>query len=133
MDEETALQAWKQMRSEIDPDNWLFVGTINPEMVDRAIEALEAVIKEETNCPEIPDSWIPVSKKLPEEKINPNTHDFEEVLCSTTFGDVRAYKFGTPYGWEKPHFWRGLNVMDEYVLAWMEKPEPWKGEQHETD
>ena len=47
MDKETALQAWKQMRSEIDPDNWLFVGTINPEMVDRAIEALEAVIKEE--------------------------------------------------------------------------------------
>ena len=59
MDKETALQAWKQMRSEIDPDNWLFVGTINPEMVDRAIEALEAVIKEETNLPEIPDSWIP--------------------------------------------------------------------------
>ena len=47
MDKETALQAWKQMRSEIDSDNWLFVGTINPEMVDRAIEALEAVIKEE--------------------------------------------------------------------------------------
>lgn len=93
-------------------------------------EAIELLEKAETNCPEIPDSWIPVSKKLPEEKINPNTHDFEEVLCSTTFGDVRAYKFGTPYGWEKPHFWRGLNVMDEYVLAWMEKPEPWKGEQH---
>ena len=96
-------------------------------------EAIELLEKAETNCPEIPDSWIPVSKKLPEEKINPNTHDFEEVLCSTTFGDVRAYKFGTPYGWEKPHFWLGLNVMDEYVLAWMEKPEPWKGEQHETD
>ena len=47
MDKETALQAWKQMRSEIDSDNWLFVGTINPEMVDRAIEALEAVIKGE--------------------------------------------------------------------------------------
>lgn len=74
--------------------------------------------------------WIPVSERLPEEKINPNTSDFEEVLCSTTFGDVRAYKFGTPYGWEKPHFWRGLNLMDEYVLAWMEKPEPWKGERN---
>ena len=49
MDKATALQSWKQMRSEIDPDNWLFVGTINPEMVDRAIEALEAVIKEESD------------------------------------------------------------------------------------
>lgn len=47
MDKEIALKAWKQIRSEIDTDNWLFVGTINPEMVDRAIEALEAVIKEE--------------------------------------------------------------------------------------
>lgn len=47
MDKETALKAWKRIRSEIDTDNWLFVGTINPEMVDRAIEALEAVIKEE--------------------------------------------------------------------------------------
>ena len=72
--------------------------------------------------------WIPVRERTPEEKINPNTSDFDEVLCSTTFGDVRAYKFGTPYGWEKPHFWRGLNLMDEYVLAWMEKPKPWKGE-----
>lgn len=66
--------------------------------------------------------WIPVSERLPEEKINPNTSDFEEVLCSTTFGDVRVYKFGTPYGWKEPHFWRGLNVMDEYVKAWMPKP-----------
>ena len=67
--------------------------------------------------------WISISECLPEEKINPNTSDFEEVLCSTTFGDVRVYKFGTPYGWKEPHFWRGLNVMDEYVKAWIPKPE----------
>lgn len=66
--------------------------------------------------------WVTVSEGLPEEKINPNTSDFEEVLCSTTFGDVRVYKFGTPLGWKEPHFWRGLNVMDEYVKAWMPKP-----------
>jgi hypothetical protein len=76
--------------------------------------------------------WIPVSDGLPEEKINPNTHDFEEVLCSTTFGDVRAYKFGKPFGWEKPHFWHGGGMMDEYVLAWVEKPEPWKGVRYGT-
>jgi hypothetical protein len=76
--------------------------------------------------------WIPVSDRLPEEKINPNTHDFEEVLCSTTFGDVRAYKFGKPFGWEKPHFWHGGGMMDEYVLAWVEKPEPWKGVRYGT-
>lgn len=73
--------------------------------------------------------WIPISERLPEEKINPNTSDFEEVLCSTTFGDVRAYKFGTPLGWKEPHFWNGCGMMDEYVLAWMPLPEPWKGEE----
>jgi len=77
-------------------------------------------------------NWIPVSDRLPKEKINPNTSDFEEVLCSTTFGDVRAYKFGTPWGWEKPHFWHGGGMMDEYVLAWVEKPEPWKGVRYGT-
>ena len=92
------------------------------EAISMAIKALEG------KDIDVPTKWIPVSKGLPEEKINPNTSDFEKVLCSTTFGDVRAYKCGTPYGWEKPHFWRGLNVMDEYVLAWMPLPEPWKGE-----
>ncbi len=73
--------------------------------------------------------WIPCSERLPKEKINPNTSDFEGVLCSTTFGDVRAYKFGTPLGWKEPHFWNGYGMMDEYVLAWMPLPKPWEGEE----
>ena len=73
--------------------------------------------------------WTPCSERLPKEKINHNTSDFEEVLCSTTFGDVRAYKFGTPLGWDEPHFWNGAGMMDEYVLAWMPLPKPWKGEE----
>ena len=31
-------------------------------------EAIELLKKAETNYPEIPDSWIPVTKKMPEEK-----------------------------------------------------------------
>ena len=42
MTREEAQQAWEKMRSEIDETNWLFVGTINPQMVDIAIEALSA-------------------------------------------------------------------------------------------
>lgn len=42
MTREEAIQAWEQMRSEIDKENWLFVGTINPLMIDMAIEALQA-------------------------------------------------------------------------------------------
>lgn len=42
MTRKKAQQAWEKMRSEIDKENWLFVGTINPQMVDMAIEALKS-------------------------------------------------------------------------------------------
>lgn len=75
------------------------------------------------------NQWTPCSERLPVERTNPNTHDFEYVICSTTFGDVRAYKFGAPIGHDEPHFWHGAGIMDEYVLAWMPLPEPYKGEE----
>ena len=53
MTREEALTAWKQLRSEIDGENHLFVGTINPEMVDLAIAALER------------ERWISVKERLP--------------------------------------------------------------------
>lgn len=66
--------------------------------------------------------WTSVNDALPKEKINPITNDFEHVICATTFGDVRAYKFGTPIGWNKPHFWDGCGIMDEYITHWMQMP-----------
>lgn len=42
--------------------------------------------------------WIPVSERLPEERINPYTKDFDEVLCTTDWGEVLALKFGTQIG-----------------------------------
>ena len=71
-------------------------------------------------------NWIPVSERLPEEKINENTSDFEYVLCTTTFGDVRPYKFGQTIGWSEPHFWHWNSMMDKYVVAWCELPEPYQ-------
>lgn len=41
MSKEEALKAFEQMLSEIDKDNWLFVGTINPQIVEWAIKALK--------------------------------------------------------------------------------------------
>lgn len=76
--------------------------------------------------------WIPVSERLPEEKINPNTRDFEKVLCTTIWGDVRHYKYGKPIGHDKPHFWHGTGIMDEYVIAWQPLPEPYKEADNET-
>lgn len=70
--------------------------------------------------------WIPVSERLPEEKINPYTNDFDEVLCTTDWGEVVALKFGTPLIHNKPHFWLGGAIMDEHIIAWQYKPEPYK-------
>lgn len=77
------------------------------------------------------DEWTPVSERLPEEKLfNPSGSDFgfdfEEVLCTTIWGDVRAYKYGKPIGHDKPHFWFGAGIMDDYVIAWKPMPEPYK-------
>ena len=69
------------------------------------------------------NEWVSVKDRLPDEKQSKITHDFEYVLCATTFGDVRAYKFGTPIGWNEPHFWHGSGLMDEYVTHWMPMPE----------
>lgn len=41
MTKQKALEAWKKMLSEIDKDDWLYVGTINPQMVEIAINAIE--------------------------------------------------------------------------------------------
>lgn len=42
MNSEEALKAWEKMLSEIDEEDWLFVGTINPDMVRIAINAISA-------------------------------------------------------------------------------------------
>jgi len=73
--------------------------------------------------------WIPVTERLPEERINPNTSDFEPVLCWTVFGDVRTYKYGTVNIIDGAHFWHGVGIMDGYVIAWMPLPEPYKGDE----
>lgn len=43
MDKDVALKAWNEMLKDIDQENWLFVGTINPQMVKWAIYAIEQI------------------------------------------------------------------------------------------
>ena len=68
--------------------------------------------------------WIPVKEQLPEEKENPVTHDFCEVICYCQFGgvpkadDVRVFKFGNG------HFYHGSQIMDGIVTHWQYLPEP---------
>lgn len=82
--------------------------------------------------------WIPISERLPREKLfnlsgSDFGFDFEEVLCTTIWENVRVYKFGKPIGYDKPHFWLGGRIMDEYVIAWQSKPEPYKESEAENE
>lgn len=45
MTKEKALEAFKNLYKDIDKDNHLFVGTINPEMIQVAIDAIEEIIR----------------------------------------------------------------------------------------
>lgn len=82
------------------------------------IDVCEAICTAPTIKPE--QRWIPCSERLPEEKINLNTQDYDWVLCSTTFGDVRAYNFG------RGRFLHGCGDVTQYVIAWMPLPEPYQ-------
>lgn len=78
--------------------------------------------------------WILVSERLPEGKTDPHTNDFEIVLCTTIWEDVRPYRFGKRIGENKAHFWLCGGIMDKYITAWQPLPEPYKrGDDDEQD
>lgn len=71
------------------------------------------------------NGWISCNERLPEEKKSPMTMDYLEYECTFRLGDfreVRFYKFGGG------HWWHGAGIVDDYVIAWRERPEPYKGE-----
>lgn len=84
----------------------------------RYLDAMEAKVLDVAEHDAM--KWIPCSERLPEEE--------GLYVVSTNCGEgavvVAFYAYGSPY-------W------DEYVTAWMPKPEPYKeqtnGEEHETD
>lgn len=73
MTNKEAREAWKKLYSEIDKDNWLFVGTINPEMVTLAINAIRIVdiiedcFKRDSNLMMDYDDWADVKEEAENE------------------------------------------------------------------
>ena len=67
------------------------------------------------------NEWVSIEDRRPEEKMNPITIDYAEVICAVDFGrgagrDVRCYKFG--HG----HFWGDGKIMDDEITHWMYLP-----------
>ena len=110
-----------RLRQEAEFEAYLQPNSANetPKLLSKAADAIEKLSK---------PKWIPVTERLPKEKINQNTHDFEYVLCATVFGDVRPYKYGRAIGSRDAHFWNGAGYVDAYVTHWMPLTEPPKEE-----
>lgn len=70
--------------------------------------------------------WIPVTERLPEDKVNPITRDAYVYPVTVDLGgatDIRYYSFCRGHWYNQ-----GPKEMDELVIAWQERPEPYKPE-----
>lgn len=86
----------------------------------------QGLFEEQTDS-DIDEDWIPCDVALPEEKINPVTMDYYEyevTFQSDDLSDIRHYKFGDG------HWWNGPGIMDKYVTAWRQRPEPYRRKQN---
>ena len=85
------------------------------EALDMAIKALEQM-----NSSENQGNWIPVSKRMPEPRI--------DVWCNSDMGQMVGY-----YD-EYLETWYGKDYLELMVTAWMPLPEPYKeGRTDEVD
>ena len=120
MTNEEAIKSFKNLYEDIDKENHLFIGTINPEFIMMAIQALEAnrniingeifqgyihLMAENERLHETLEAqprWIPVSERLPEigQKILLKTKDFGIVVGifePVDYGDYKEKCFLIPY------------------------------------
>ncbi len=101
-----------------------------PDVFEQTYE--EATSEEMAKAPtayDVYNEWIPCSERLPENKVNPISNDYYEYPVTMKFSkcvDVRYYKYGDG------HWWYGGQCMDDYVVAWMPKPEPWEGAERQA-
>lgn len=119
MTNKEALKAWKKLYSEIDKENWLFVGTINPQMVELAIKALEAKI------------WIPTSEMSPEK------YDSYQVMWRPRAGEYtdRLFYEICEYDPDEDE-WERIEQAGEAgaeIVAWMPLPKPYEPKEADNE
>lgn len=71
-------------------------------------------------------SWIPVSERLPEDTVNPITRDAYVYPVTVDLGGVTDIRY---YSFCRGHWYnQGPKEMDKLVIAWQERPEPYRPE-----
>ena len=70
------------------------------------------------------DGWIPVEKRLPEgNAVNPITRDAYVYSVTVDFGGITDVRY---YSFFKGHWYnQSPKIMDDFVIAWKERPEPY--------
>ena len=68
--------------------------------------------------------WISCSERLPENKVDPETGGFLEYEVTLVIDGKRSLQHCY---FRQGLWWRGPEVMNKYVVAWRERPEPWEG------
>ena len=104
--------------------------TSSDEMMKAASDAFFSQFIKWANSNDINgEGWIPVSAALPEEDVNPVTMDAYVYPVTVGIGsmtDVRYYSFREGHWYNCSQF-----PLDDIVIAWMPRPEPYKsGEEH---
>ena len=116
------MQELEKILEEIDGMIEKYKENVRLEVVDicYGLNQAKRIIRKHMN-----DGWISVDERLPEAKVSPVTRDFYEYQVTANFGfgeDVRTYKYGNG------HWWNGPGIVDEYVIAWRERPDPYRPE-----
>jgi hypothetical protein len=106
----------------------------------KALINMQPTVEPSTNCPEIPDSWIPCSRKMPEEHEWIGTKQFGTTISDevyVTFENPKGERFTRHLSFQNgkvPNFEQ--RTIDAFYkgsvpIAWKQKPKPWEGEKHE--
>ena len=111
------MQELENVLEEIENESERYRKAVGTEQLVSGLKMAEEIIRKHMN-----DGWIPVEERLPEGKVNPASQDFYEYQVTAKFGnvkDVRHYRYGNG------HWWHGPGIVDQYVIAWKERPEPY--------
>ena len=118
------MQELEKILAEIENERESYEA-VHVKSYEKGLRFAKDVIRKHMN-----DGWIPAEERLPEGKVNPVSQDFYEYQVTAKFGnvkDVRHYRYGNG------HWWHGPGIVDQYVIAWKERPEPYRPKKRQQE